>query len=49
MPVITATHAGLHSAEKALNWRDIPKNHCISSDKPIQPMYNTRMETGHSY
>lgn len=47
--MITATHAGLHSAEKALNWRDSAKKHCISSDKPMQQICNAARETGHRY
>lgn len=45
----TATHAGLHSAEEALNWRDTAKKRCISSDKPMQQICNTATEMGHSY
>lgn len=49
MPVIMATHAGLHSAEKALNWHNTPKIHCISCDKPMQQICNTATEIGDSY
>lgn len=47
--MITATHAGLHSAEEALNWCDAPENHCSSSDKSTGQTCNGATEIGHSY
>lgn len=47
--IITATHAGLHSAQKALNWCGTPKNNSTWSDKPMQEICNTAMEIAHGY